>query len=435
MGQGRCLGNGRIQMLPGQPPDNTGAPRQPFAAGWTGGLAVGLTVYIFVAIVLTLPDAAAGSVLDIFNLFSDFPASVVTVILAAAAARSARDPSSRRTWQLMTGSLGVYCIGNLLNSTYWFFGQDPFPSVGDVFFLAFYPLLFAAVLTVVRAGALRMPWARLALDSTIVVLGFGAFFWFFVIRPSAAGGDADVIKYALTQTYIALNCLMVMAFGVLLMNGSAGPLQRRTLVLLTLGFSTMFLADIVWAMGKVTGDYLPGGLSDAIYLSCYVGLAAAAREQVRGQTQVGASSAALGQGLPYAAMLVSFLVLVYFTRGDASDPATVMTIIILVLTLLVMIRQGVIFRDDALLRERRAAGLVEARYASLIRNAADVIMIADVDGRLRFVSPAAERTFSRHPDELIGRNLLDLWADPDRERLAAFLYDVNGTKGRPVGPI
>ena len=87
----------------------------------------------------------------------------------------------------MTAALGVYSVGNLLNSTYWLFDRDPFPSVGDVFFLAFYPLLFAAVLTVVRAGALRVPWGRLALDSTILVLGFGAFFWFFVIRPSAAG--------------------------------------------------------------------------------------------------------------------------------------------------------------------------------------------------------------------------------------------------------
>ena len=40
----------------------------------------------------------------------------------------------------------------------------------------------------------------------------------------------------------------------------------------------MFLADIVWAMSKVTGEYLPGGFSDALYLSCYVWLVAAARE-------------------------------------------------------------------------------------------------------------------------------------------------------------
>ena len=119
-------------------------------------------------------------------------------------------------------------------------------------------------------------------------------------------------------------------------------------------------------------------------------------------------------------MLVSFLVLVYFTRGDASDPVTIMTIIIFVLTLLLMVRQGAIFRDDALLREQRAAGLVEARYASLIRNASDVIVIVDVDGRLRFASPAAERTFAIRPEDLVGRNLLDLWVDADRDRLAAL---------------
>ncbi len=423
-------------MSPGQLQSEAQVSRQPFASGWTGALAIGVWIYVLVAIVLTFVDENSSRALYFFTLYSDLPTSLATAILAGAAARSAKEPSVRRMWLLMTGALGVYCIGNVLNSTYWLFGHDPFPSIGDVFFLAFYPLLFAAVLSAVRAGSLRVPWGRLALDGTILILGFGAFFWFFVIRPSAAGNDTDVLKYALTQTYIAMNCLMVMAFGVLLMNAAGGPLRRRTLALLTLGFSTMFLADIVWAMSKVTGEYLPGGLSDAIYLSCYVGLAAAAREQLRGgPLPVGAPTGGLGQAMPYIAMLVSFLVLVYFTRGDASDPATVMTMIIFALTLLVMIRQGVIFRDDAQLRERRAAGVVEARYASLIRNASDVIMIADVDGRLRFVSPAAERTFSRHPDDLVGENLLELWADSDRERLAAFLAEVSVTTGKAVGPI
>jgi diguanylate cyclase (GGDEF)-like protein/PAS domain S-box-containing protein len=410
-----------------------------FAAGWTGVLATGLFAYVGIAILLTWVEAQPGSALDVFHLLSDFPASVTAAALAAAAARAAPDAAVRRIWQLLATALGIYATGNLLNSAYWMAGIDPFPSVGDAFFLAFYPLVFGAVLVAVRAGSMRVPWGRLALDSTILVLGFGAFFWFFVIRPSVEAGEADIVKFALTQAYIALNCLMVMAFGVLLMNGAAGPLRRRTLALLTVGFSTMFLADIVWAMSKVTGEYLPGGFSDALYLSCYVWLAAGAREQVRRRPAVarrgGLFDTAVALGLPYAAMLTSFVVLVYFTRGAASDPTVVMTIIIFVLTLLVMLRQGVILRDDAALRERRAAGLVEARYASLIRNASDVIMIADPDGRLRFVSPAAERTFACHPDELVGRNLLDLWTEGERERVAAFLADIAAWRGRSVGPV
>ncbi len=79
---------------------------------------------------------------------------------------------------------------------------------------------------------------------------------------------------------------MLLAFGILLMHAGAGSIARRTLVLLTIGFSAMSLADIVWAMAKVTGTYLPGGLSDAMYLSCYAWLIAAAREQLRGAPAV-----------------------------------------------------------------------------------------------------------------------------------------------------
>src|SRR4030095_2635296 len=133
-------------------------------------------------------------------------------------------------------------------------------------------LLFTAIFIAIRAAAVRVQWGRLALDATILMLGFGAFFWFFVIAPTAAADrDPDVVKYVLTQTYIALNCIMLLAFGILLMHGGSGPIHRRTLVFLTLAFSAMFLADIVWGLSKVTGTYLPGGLSDVLYMLCYGG--------------------------------------------------------------------------------------------------------------------------------------------------------------------
>jgi diguanylate cyclase (GGDEF)-like protein/PAS domain S-box-containing protein len=414
--------------------------REPFVAGWTGAVVVGLFIYIVVTLFLTFGEGSGGPGFEFFKLFSDFPASVGSAFLATVAAWKAAEPAVKRTWSFLAATMWVYTAGNLLNSTYWLFGVDPFPSIGDVFFLGFYPLLFTAIFIAIRAAAVRVQWGRLALDATILMLGFGAFFWFFVIGPTAsADRDPDVIKYVLTQTYIALNCLMLLAFGVLLMHAGAGAIARRTVILLTIGFAAMQLADIVWAMAKVSGTYLPGGMSDAIYLSCYGWLIAAAREQLRGaplqRQEATAAGNVLVQGMPYVAMLMSFLVLVYVESSSMSSPATAMTVIIFALTLLVMLRQGVMSRDDALVRERRAAGIVEARYASLIKNASDVIMIADVDGRLRFASPAAERTFGMNPDDLVGRNLLDLWGEADRERLAAFLAEVAATRGRSVGPV
>ena len=63
-------------------------------------------------------------------------------------------------------------------------------------------------------------------------------------------------------------------------------------------------------------------------------------------------------------------------------------------------------------------------------------MIADVDGRLRFVSPCRRahlRACTR--TTWSGRNLLDLWGEADRDRLAAFLARSPATHGKAVGPV
>src|SRR5258707_8420733 len=94
-----------------------------------------------------------------------------------------------------------------------------------------------------------------------------------------------------------------------------------------------------------------------------------------------------------------------------------------------MVRQALFLSDEASTRERRAARLVEERYASLIANASDVIMVVAADGALRFASPAAERTLGLKPDSIAGKNLLDLWAGEDGDRLRAFLTEIAATQG------
>ncbi|HEY7377584.1 MAG TPA: EAL domain-containing protein, partial [Steroidobacteraceae bacterium] len=146
-------------------------------------------------------------------------------------------------------------------------------------------------------------------------------------------------------------------------------------------------------------------------------------------------STTFAQSLPYASMLTAFLVLVFFTRGDVGSPAAVMTVVVFSLALLVMVRQALVLRDDALIRERRAARMVEDRYASLIANASDVIMTVGVDGKLGFVSPASVRTLGLKPEAVVGKNLFDIWTGEDGERLKSFLAEVTASSGEAVGPI
>ena len=404
---------------------------------WVDRLCIGLAIYVAFCAVWMLTGFGGARVMRYVGLLADGPACFVVVIVAVTAALRLAPGAWRTAWRCLAVALGIYFVGTTVAVSSWLIGRDPFPGPADVFFLAFYPAYFAAVGFMIRAAAVRVRWAQFTLDALIFVVGFGAFFWFLIIRPAASVSELDVIKNALSQAYIALGCIVLLTLGVLLLAGASNPGGRRVPLLLSAGFATMFLGDIIWSVAKVNGNYLPGALQDVLYVFCYVPLAAAGREQMRTATARAAASASrsLEQSLPYAAMLATLLVLVFLTRGNIGSPAAIMTLIMFGLALLVMVRQALVLREDALTRERRAARMVEDRYASLIANASDVIMIVAVDGALRFASPASERTLGLRQDDIAGKSLLDLWSGDDGERLKAFLGEVASTSGGAVGPV
>ncbi len=406
------------------------------APRWVDSLFMGVVIYASVCTVWMLVGIGGASVTHLIGLLSDAPANLGAAIIAATAALRSRSRLLRQAWSCLAVALSLYLVGTVISLIAWFRGIDPFPGPADLFFCAFYPAMLAATLLLIRAAAIRIPWLQLALDATIFVVGFGTFFWFLVIRPAASHTEVDALKQGLSQAYAGLDCVVLLLLGVLLLTGAEG---RRVPLLLMIGFATMFLADILWALAKVGGYYMPGDLQDVLYLACYVPLAAAGRQQMRTSVRPAwahsYNSDALTRSLPYAAMLTAFLVLVYFTRSDIGGPAGMMTMVVFTLTLLLMVRQSLVLRGDALIREKRAARLVEDRYASLIANASDVIMIVEPDGVLRFVSAACERTLGFKPDEVVGRNLLDVWSGRDSDRLKALLMDIAASAGGTVGPV
>src|SRR5215472_15237283 len=419
--------------VPGQGRNSGAAPR------WVDVLCIAQVVYVVPVAAWMLTGFGGPTVTHYVALVSDQPAALLALIITAATACYSPRGPLRTAWILLTAALGLYFIGTAIGVSSWLRGQDPFPGPADLFYGAFYPALAAASLALLRAYALRVAWVQLTLDATIFVVGFAAFFWFLVLRPAAMSVQVDLLKQALSLTYLACDCVLVLMLGVLLITGAGLAGGRRVPSLLLAGFATSFLADIFWSLAKVRGYYLPGGFYDVLYMMCYVPLAAAGREQMRAMRapapETAPRSDAIARALPYAAMLAAFLMLVYLARGDIGGPATVMAMIVFTLTLLFMVRQSVAWRGAALVRERQAARLVEDRYASLIANAADVIMIVAADGTLRFASPAAERTLGLEPERIIGQSLAELWSGEDAEKLRMFLAEVAATASGTVGPV
>ena len=180
-------------------------------------------------------------------------------------------------------------------------------------------VLSLASLFMIRAAAVRVPWMQLSLDATIFVVGFGAFFWFLVIRPAASHAEVDVLKAGAepglrrARLHPAADARRAAARRRRQRRrparaaAAAGRLRDRCSSATSCGRSP-----------RCAATTCPGSLQDVLYLCCYVPMAAAGREQMR--TQRGhrrapcpAPRMSLARSLPYAAMLAAFLVLVYFT--------------------------------------------------------------------------------------------------------------------------
>jgi diguanylate cyclase (GGDEF)-like protein/PAS domain S-box-containing protein len=405
---------------------------------WVDRALFGMVFYSAVCMVWMLGGIGGATVSHYVGLLADMLPNILTACIALATARSLAPGALRRAWRYLATSHFLMLTGYSIGVSYWLRNIDPFPGIGDIFYIAYYPAMLLGAYYLVRAAAVRVPWLQIALDAAIFVIGFGAFFWFLVIRPAVTANEIDVIKHALSGAYLVMNSVLLLCFGVVLIAGNGNPGGRRVPLLLLTGFALNCLGDILWALAKVNGQYLPGGLQDVLYIVSWLPLAYAGREQMRAARAPVRSESAKLDGLarlmPYGAMLCSFIVLAYFTRPDQGGPATTMTAIVFALGLLLMVRQTVLLREDATVRERRAALMVEQRYASLIANASDVIMIVDLGGLVRFASPATERTLGLKPADIVGRRLTELWTGEDSERLRMFLDDVAGTEGVSVGP-
>lgn len=84
--------------------------------------------------------------------------------------------------------------------------------------------------------------------------------------------------------------------------------------------------------------------------------------------------------------------------------------------------------------ERRALEqqVSEDRFRLLVQNSSDIILVADICGTIRYVSPSVERILGYNPEELVGTNGLAL-VHPDDTTHVRRLYDGVGEASGAVG--
>ena len=77
--------------------------------------------------------------------------------------------------------------------------------------------------------------------------------------------------------------------------------------------------------------------------------------------------------------------------------------------------------ESAILTEELLLKQSEARFASLVRNASDVVTVVEIDSTITYASPSSMRTLGYPSESLEGTRYVDLVHDEDKTRVISFL--------------
>jgi len=375
--------------------------------------AVGLVAFASYTL-LAPPDAA------LFTFFNTWVYDGMMVLACVIAGSHAylvtRD---RAAWTVITLAMACWTFGEI-----WYaaFKPENYPSMADVGYIAFYPLLYAGLVLLLRSRA-RSIGGTLWLDGATAALAaaaLGAAVIFELVLESTEGSTSVVIT---NLSYPLGDVLLLSAvFGVFSLTGwRPGPRW----LFLGLGVLSTALADAVYLFQSAEGTYVEGTWLDILWPVSLLLIASSAWMPDRTREGLAVEGRPL-LAVPAVGALVATGVLVY----DHFLRVNVLAIVLASATLvLVIVRLGVTFRENSRLLELTRA---EATTDALTSLANRRQLVADLDRRLgqETVPPTLLMLFDL--DGFKGYN--DTFGHPAGDallvRLGAKLATVPGKGGR-----
>lgn len=187
-------------------------------------------------------------------------------VVAIAAATLARDLRPRQPLLLLAVGLLAFLVGDSL----WIYydtvlGIDPFPSKADISYLSGYPLLALALWAMLRRRSPVRDRGSL-IDASVVTVGGALVTWVFLIVPLASDPSLGLSGRVFAAAYPAGDLMLLALLVRLSLTPGGRSVAHR---LLTAGVGIMLVADLMFAVGELTGIdvVLP---SDTGYLLSYV---------------------------------------------------------------------------------------------------------------------------------------------------------------------
>jgi len=351
------------------------------------------------------------------------PMMLAGVLLAwMASAHQAPASRARLSWRMLT--LGYACV--VVGDVIWVIlaarrGGNPQPSAADLFMLAFYPFVLAALAVLPRVLDGRRGLAEFALDAAIIATAGGLGLWHFVVGPQASsaptqGGLLPVLLLA----YSLGNFLAVIGIAMVLARLPAGP-ERLPYLLVAVSLIANLVGDMIYTAVTVGVSTLRpehARLCWFVWALAFALAAGCARILPPLSERAGAVRwRPAFRHMPALSLLLAYAVL---APAILRRPDTAASILAggFVLAALIAVRLVVSQRENERLQAAELAQAGAARIAALVERSSEAILVLGGDLGVRYASPAAQRLL-RQPGASFDSNLHPEDRAPLRDAIAA----------------
>ena len=254
----------------------------PWLNGLWGGIAIFSALYVLAYLGwIAFHWGGEENVTLIGDLFY-LPLDLMTmVILFRTARRPELSQRARRAWWLLGLSIASYFLADLS----WAYienvlNEPPFPSIADVFYLAFIPLTLVALLNLADPMRARRKYDHQRYWSDLVITALAAtiLVWHFVVADTLIENTGDLTVLLFAVAYPMGDLILITGLLAVWLRHSE-PNTRSVLGWVLLALICFIGSDLAFAYTSLQGTYSSGSWVDAGWALSYLFLELAALRQ------------------------------------------------------------------------------------------------------------------------------------------------------------
>jgi diguanylate cyclase (GGDEF)-like protein/PAS domain S-box-containing protein len=343
----------------------------------------------------------------------------------------------RRPWLLISAGLFAVLLGSLTTAIYSVaLGSVPSPSLADVFYLAFYPLIVAGLLQFPRAVMTRAEAAGFALDAVAVLFGSGMVVTYALLIPAFERANGALPSLIASAALPLGDVLLVFGLVSLVLRRRSLP-RDRSIGALGAALLLLVAADFLYSLQTVDGGEANQTLQSCLGALSWMLVAWAGYLRLRHKDDGGHEReieipSLFAYLVAYVAATAGFGVLL-LASGDILDTSLGLMILAAVaVTPLLLARQVIALRESGTLHELKGSQETEERFRSLVTNSTDTIFVTDEKTAILYATPSAHSVLGYESDSLCAHSLGELVHPDDLTHMLSLLDNCAAHPGRSL---